>query len=66
MTEPLPLGLELPPYGKVSAVSCRGGERYYMLVSNDGRDVALMPGSDMERWAELIGARATGNSDAPR
>ncbi|MDE2471490.1 MAG: hypothetical protein KGL35_22875 [Bradyrhizobium sp.] len=45
---PLPLGTRIHPYGTISAVSCRDGERYYMLTDASGRDVVLMPASTIE------------------
>lgn len=45
--EPLAIGTYVEPYGKVAAVLTTGGERYYMLESDDGV-VYLMPADVVE------------------
>lgn len=50
---PLPLGTMVSPWRMVSAVTSRGGERYYMFTDPDGcRDVSLMPASLVEEVYE--------------
>jgi hypothetical protein len=46
---PLPLGTTVRPYGKISAISYRGGERYYMFTRASGKDVSLVPADIIER-----------------
>lgn len=52
---PLAIGTEVKPYGRIGAVGIRDGERYYVLVDKHG-DVALMPGSILERHADSASA----------
>ena len=49
--EPLPLGFIVEPWGKVCAVGCRDGERYYMLLDED--DIMLMPADVVEQHVAL-------------
>lgn len=47
---PLPIGTMVRPWGMVSAITSRGGERYYLFTDPDGcRDVSLMPADLVER-----------------
>ncbi len=43
----VPLGTILEPYGEVSGVTNRGGERYYFLTGGIG--VSLMPSDLIEK-----------------
>lgn len=43
----LPLGTHTP-WGRIGAITNQGGERYYMMSKNKGRDVALMPADVVE------------------
>lgn len=47
MSDPLPLGTKVPPYGTVQAVQWMSGERYYFLVNKRG-DVAMLPACCVE------------------
>jgi hypothetical protein len=43
----IPLGTNVKPYGKVSAVGCIQGERYYWLLSKEGV-VSMIPADFLE------------------
>lgn len=46
MSEPIPIGTVVNPYGQITAVMLTGGERYYFLLKGGG--VSLMPASVIE------------------
>lgn len=43
----LPLGTRTP-WGRIGAVTNRGGERFYMMSKSKGAEVALMPADIVE------------------
>lgn len=49
--KPLPLGTKTI-WGKIGAITNKGGERYYMMSKNKGLDVALMPADIVERMVK--------------
>lgn len=53
-SEPLPLGTEVKPYGKIEMIGSLDGERYYWLVNKDG-SVAMMPSIVIEGVAKSQG-----------
>lgn len=48
MSELIPFGSVVKPYGQVEGVTFTGGERYYFLVG-DEKAVALMPAALIEK-----------------
>lgn len=56
----LPLGTRTP-WGKIGAITNQGGERYYMMSKNKGRDVALMPADLVE---DMVSTAAKSDSEA--
>ena len=51
----IPLGTIVKPYGEVSGVTSRGGERYYFLTGGIG--VSLMPADLIEKMHAQNGER---------
>jgi hypothetical protein len=49
VSNPLPLGTVVPPYGRIGATGVLDGERYYWFAK--GTDVAMMPASVIEPLA---------------
>lgn len=49
--ELVPIGTIIKPYGKVSAVGCLQGERYYWFVASD-KSIAMMPACMIERMVD--------------
>lgn len=49
--DPLPLGFIAAPWGKLAAVQCVEGERYYHFVRDDG-SVSMIDAHTAESWAD--------------
>ena len=48
MSDILPLGTKVPPYGTIQMIGMLAEERYYWMVSEDGA-VSMMPASVIEQ-----------------